>query len=446
MCQASEERVRLLGAEERMRLAQIAALRRRRREAAAVLPAPVPEPVAASRRLEGRSATWGSPTASVYHGRVGSSKLDTSDRVVGTRPRPRASASQSLPAVPVPAIPQPPMGTLKAPHEAAEGGADTVRWYLNRISKQRLLTPEEVNALSASIQKLLRWEEARAALDDRLERLSTDDEAAQELGVEGGVDAYRAELQRIRQAKEVLVSANLRLVVSIAKKYMNRGLSLLDLVQEGSMGLIKAAERFDAAKGFRLSTYATWWIRQAISRALADQSRTIRLPVHMHDHVHRLNRQRQELIHLLGRAPTNKELAERMNLPLEKLRKVDATSELNTVSINSPVKSLMKAGGAGMTLESMLPDVRAQPAFEAEARAMAEDVHKLMDVALTERERSVLRLRYGIGDGRARTLEEIGRGLAVSRERVRQIESRAFDKLKERRGKLAEYVLSDTNG
>merc|ERR1719498_2132444 len=176
----------------------------------------------------------------------------------------------------------------------------------------------------------------------RLERTIPDEEFAKHIGLEGGAAQYRCELQRIQDAKQLLVAANLRLVVSIAKKYINQGMNLQDLIQEGSLGLIKAAEKFDPSRGFRLSTYATWWIRQAITRAIADGSRTIRMPVHMHDMVNQLRRHRRELEATLGRPPTDEEVAVKMGIKLEKLRQVDVNSAVTTVSYETSISSKKK--------------------------------------------------------------------------------------------------------
>mmetsp|Transcript_8723 Transcript_8723/g.14688 ORF Transcript_8723/g.14688 Transcript_8723/m.14688 type:complete len:324 (+) Transcript_8723:1285-2256(+) len=321
-----------------------------------------------------------------------------------------------------------------------------MRWYLKNIGKQRLLSPEEVNHLSAAVQQLLQWEEARGALTERLERVPTNDECAADLGLAGGAAEYVREQQRMQKAKQLLVSANLRLVVSIAKKYMNQGLTLQDLIQEGSIGLIKAAEKFDAARGFRLSTYATWWIRQAITRAIADHSRTIRLPVHMHDLVNSLRKAKRELSHKYSRTPTDAELAAHLNLPIAKLQQIDCTSAVSTISMETSVSRKKKPDGSGTTLEAMLYDKKPKPAATVESWAMADDLNKLLDATLTERESNVLRLRYGLRDGRTRTLEEIGQGLSVTRERVRQIESRALQKLRapSASGRLKEYLEGES--
>jgi len=312
------------------------------------------------------------------------------------------------------------------------GGDDTMKWYLKNIGKQRLLEPHEVEKLSRSVQRSLAWAQTREDLDEALGRGATDAELAQELGLAGGVTELRREIKRMQAEKQLLVSANLRLVVSIAKKYVNQGLAMPDLIQEGSLGLIKAAEKFDASRGFRLSTYATWWIRQSITRAIADHSRTIRLPVHMHDAVNNLRKAKRDLQQTHGRPASQTELAEHMGLSLEKLRAIDCTSTVSTISFETTLSRKKSSSGSqtGTTLERMLSDPKIQPHDACDNTMLKEDLSRLLDSTLTERESHVLRLRFGLGDGRARTLEEIGQGLHVTRERVRQIEARALQKLR----------------
>jgi len=307
---------------------------------------------------------------------------------------------------------------------------ESLQWYLARIGKQRLLAPDEVNNLALAVQQLLLWESAREQLEEELLRPPTEAEHARAASLEVGV--YRERLARMRQAKGLMVSANLRLVVSIAKKYANRGLALQDLIQEGSLGLIRGAEKFDPARGYRLSTYATWWIRQAITRAIHDHSRTIRMPVHMHETIHKMRRHRAEMEAALGRPPTDEEVARKMGIAPAKLRQADVNSAATTVSYDASIMRNKKADGSGgRTLEASLADEKVHSHSALERSMMSDDLKELLRVRVSEREAKVLRLRFGLEDGRTRTLEEIGRGLEVTRERVRQIEVRALQKLRD---------------
>ena len=303
---------------------------------------------------------------------------------------------------------------------------DPVRMYLKEIGKVSLLTAAEEVDLAMKIEAGV---EAMAQLD-----------ASEE---EGGVPLERRErrrLSRIEQvgldAKQQLIEANLRLVVSIAKRYVGRGMLFLDLIQEGNLGLIRAVEKFDYTKGFKFSTYATWWIRQAITRAIADQARTIRIPVHMVETINKLVRIQRQLLQSLGREPTPEEIAEEMGLTPERVREIQKISQ-EPVSLETPIGE-EEDSQLGDFIED---DAAVVPPDAASFSMLQEQLAKTLE-GLAERERKVITLRFGLEDGHSRTLEEVGREFGVTRERIRQIESKTLAKLRHpsRSQKLKDYL------
>jgi RNA polymerase primary sigma factor len=315
---------------------------------------------------------------------------------------------------------------------------DSIRLYLQEIGRIRLLRADEEIELARKIADLLELERIRDRLGERLERDPQELETNLELWaneVEQPLPKFRRRLYEGRRAKEKMVQSNLRLVVSIAKKYMNRGLSFQDLIQEGSLGLIRAAEKFDHEKGYKFSTYATWWIRQAITRAIADQSRTIRLPVHLYETISRIKKTTKLLSQEMGRKPTEEEIATRMEMTIEKLRFIAKSAQL-PISLETPI---------GKEEDSRLGDFIESdgetPEDQVSKNLLREDLESVLGT-LSPRERDVLRLRYGLDDGRMKTLEEIGQIFNVTRERIRQIEAKALRKLRHpnRNSVLKEYI------
>ena len=286
--------------------------------------------------------------------------------------------------------------------------ADLVRAYLNGIGRTRLLTAVQEVELAKRI-------EAGLFAEDKLGSGSLADEG------------LRADLATIveegRAAKDHLLEANLRLVVSIAKKYMNRGLPLLDLIQEGNIGLMKAVDKFDYRRGYKFSTYASWWIRQAIARAIAEQVRTVRIPVHMTETLSRVNRVTHELVQVVERKPTPEELGHRLDLPADKVREILAI-------VNKPISLETPVGDSDSQLADFIEDTTfGSPVTYVMDQDLAHNIARILST-LTPREEQVLRMRFGIGGETVHTLEEIGRGFHLSRERIRQIEVKALKKLR----------------
>jgi RNA polymerase primary sigma factor len=304
---------------------------------------------------------------------------------------------------------------------------DPVRMYLKEIGKVDLLTAADEVDLAMKI-------EAGLEASNKLEAADA-----------GEIELTRAEMRRLTrveqvglEAKQALISANLRLVVSIAKRYVGRGMLFLDLIQEGNLGLIRAVEKFDYEKGFKFSTYATWWIRQAITRAIADQARTIRIPVHMVETINKLVRVQRQLLQDLGRDPTPEEIGAEMDMSADRVREIQKISQ-EPVSLETPIGEEEDS-----QLGDFIEDSQAVVPPEAASFSMLqEQLTQVLD-SLADRERKVIELRFGLVDGHPRTLEEVGREFGVTRERIRQIESKTLAKLRHpsRSSKLKDYIES----
>ncbi|HEX9855101.1 MAG TPA: RNA polymerase sigma factor RpoD [Acidimicrobiia bacterium] len=299
--------------------------------------------------------------------------------------------------------------------------SDPVRMYLQEIGRYPLLTPQQEVELAMQMETGMRADEKL----DSVEELSPGERAILE----------RAARQADR-ARKRLVESNLRLVVSIAKKYVGRGLSLLDLIQEGNLGLIRAVEKFDYRKGFKFSTYATWWIRQAVTRALADQARTIRVPVHMVETINKLARSQRSLMQDLGREPTIEEIAVEMEMEPDRVSELRRIAQ-DPLSLESPLGEEDES-----TLGDFVEDTEADVPVEAASFRLLQEYLSLALEGLNERERQVLIMRFGLADGKIRTLEEVGAHFRVTRERIRQIETKALAKLRQpaRARKLEGYL------
>ena len=302
---------------------------------------------------------------------------------------------------------------------------DPVRMYLKEIGKVPLLTADQEVEL-ATVMSAGREAEARVAQA----------EADGETIPEAEMAELKKQIKAGEKAKQQLAEANLRLVVSIAKRYVGRGMLFLDLIQEGNLGLIKAVEKFDYTKGYKFSTYATWWIRQAITRAIADQARTIRIPVHMVETINKLVRVQRQLLQDLGRDPTPEEIGEEMGMSAERVREIQKISQ-EPVSLETPIGEEEDS-----QLGDFIEDAQAVAPPEAASDSMLrEQLDQVLD-GLADRERKVIKLRFGLEDGHPRTLEEVGREFGVTRERIRQIESKTLAKLRHpsRSGKLKDYM------
>ena len=307
---------------------------------------------------------------------------------------------------------------------------DPVRMYLKEIGKVSLLSGDEEVELAQAMS-------LGNAAQERLDEVARARKAGEEISLTPEEEAeLKRQVKKGETAKQRLAEANLRLVVSIAKRYVGRGMLFLDLIQEGNLGLIKAVEKFDYTKGYKFSTYATWWIRQAITRAIADQARTIRIPVHMVETINKVIRVSRQLLQELGHDPSPEEISEEMNMPVDKVREILKIAQ-EPVSLETPIGEEEDSH-----LGDFIPDEDASEPSEAASFTLLKE--QLVDVlgTLTPREEKVLKLRFGIEDGRTRTLEEVGKEFNVTRERIRQIEAKALRKLRHpsRSKKLKDFL------
>ena len=310
---------------------------------------------------------------------------------------------------------------------------DPVRMYLKEIGKVPLLSAEEEIALAERMEDGNVAFEKIQILKGRLEETESEEEKEE---IRADIKELQKAVELGADAKKRLSEANLRLVVSIAKRYVGRGMLFLDLIQEGNLGLIKAVEKFDYRKGYKFSTYATWWIRQAITRAIADQARTIRIPVHMVETINKLIRVSRQLLQELGREPSPEEIAVEMNMPVDRVREILKISQ-EPVSLETPIGEEEDSHLGDFIKDDNVP----VPADAAAFTLLKEQLEEVLGT-LTEREQKVLTLRFGLEDGRARTLEEVGKEFNVTRERIRQIEAKALRKLRHpsRSRKLKDYL------
>lgn len=331
--------------------------------------------------------------------------------------------------------------TLKVRAQVRETGYDSMRSYIKTMCNHELLNKNEEVILAREIQTLMQWEGVREQLEHDLLRPPTYQEWAAQIDAEMTVADLKKQIRRSLRAKAALTESNVRLVVSIAKRYVRRGLSFQDLAQEGILGLTRACEKFDPERGFRFSTYASWWIKQSIMRAIADQGRTIRLPVHIHDQLNALRKLEREMKIELGRDPTPEELAAKSNLTVEKIDFLNRVTQ-QSVSMEEELRTTKSKGSAaglggpaassdrGLTLGEIMGDPESQPVEQASYQMLKDDISRLI-CTLNSREQAVIRMRFGLDDGKAKTLEEIGRRFSVTRERIRQIEARALHKLRQ---------------
>lgn len=316
---------------------------------------------------------------------------------------------------------------------ASNSSMDTVRTYLHEIGRVPLLTREQEIVLGKQVQELMAVLDAKEELDEQLLREATNEEWAEKVQVSAD------ELQKIvkvgRRAKQKMIEANLRLVVAIAKKYQKRNMDFLDLIQEGTLGLERGVEKFDPTRGYKFSTYAYWWIRQAITRAIAQQGRTIRLPIHITEKLNKIKRVQRDLFQKFGRNPTPKEIADALELEPSQIREY-------MLMARHPISLDLRVGDNQDTeLQELLEDESASPDDYIIGELLRQDLNSLL-AELTEQQRQVLVLRFGLENGHEMSLAKVGERLQLSRERVRQLEHQALAHLRRRQAKVREYVAS----
>jgi len=326
-------------------------------------------------------------------------------------------------------------GKKKLRASVKETGTDSMKNYIKTMCNHELLNKNEEIILAREIQILLKWEEQREQLELQLLRPPTYAEWASSIQPDMSVQDLKKQIRRSLRAKTALTESNIRLVISIAKRYQQRGLSFQDLSQEGILGLTRACEKFDPEKGFRFSTYATWWIKQSIMRAIADQGRTIRLPVHIHDQLHALRKYEREIKTEMGRDATMEELCAKTGFTSTKIEFLRRVSQQSISMEQEMTSSKSKGSSAGMGGDSLrlgdvLGDPDQKPLDQASYQMLKDDLSRLI-CTLNSREQAVIRMRFGLDDGKPKTLEEIGNRFSVTRERIRQIEARALHKLRQ---------------